>query len=54
MLRGVGGALCEGRPYPDNKGLTGKNNDIVFIKFDDLIDEIKVLWEWQFSKRPRS
>lgn len=32
-----------------NKGLTGKNNDIVFIKFDDLIDEIKELWEWQFS-----
>ncbi|NOR06115.1 MAG: hypothetical protein GQ575_07405 [Deltaproteobacteria bacterium] len=31
-----------------NKGLTGKNNDIVFIKFDDLIDEIKELWEWQF------
>ncbi|RKX62232.1 MAG: hypothetical protein DRP37_02075 [Thermodesulfobacteriota bacterium] len=32
-----------------NKGLTGKNNDIVFIKFDDLIDEIKELWEWEFS-----
>lgn len=32
-----------------NKGLTGKNNDIVFIKFDDLIDKIKELWEWEFS-----
>jgi len=32
-----------------NKGLTAKNNNIAFIKFDDLIDEIKELWKWGFS-----